>query len=455
MKNTKQYPRLFLLLFIILLIACGTVIQPNVPTLIPTAASPNEELAANEALLLLPTFTPLPDIQPEVAGLTPADPYTVATPTDMPPLPTRTPTRTLTPTVTPTSPPTATSTPSRTASPTSALDGTITPVSDATATTQPLGPAWTRPTPHAHPVTTIPRQGFAASLYLQDSLTFGQWSYSWSPYVTPNLQNLQHVPMLTGGPRDAVPTVATLQMSDNSTNHNYWLVFNECEHQFQCNSSPQNAADFLHNQILPVVYDQGGDPDAKLIIGGVNTHPCGIKWLTDFVVYYEATYGPLPHAGWHFHMYPEIRQANPTACTGDWVFDDNLFPNPNAAFELWRQYAYNALTFVQTYGEQTDEIWFTEMGCLNYGFHQIQEEVCQGEGFLSTYAPLILGWLNGEGRWVTRYAWYTDWTTAYYKITALLANTFPPGHTGPMDLTDLGQFYANVDAAAAVPLPWP
>ncbi len=440
-----------------LLLACGTILQPVIPTLVPTAISPENEVSATEALALLPTFTNEPDFRPEVAGLTPGNPTTA--PTDTPPLPTRTPTRTPTPTITPTSPPTATNVP--TLLPTPNFSATNTPVSQpggGNGTQTPptsLPPApWTQPTPHPYPSTILPRQGFAATLYSQDNLTLGQWRYIWSDYVPPEYQVIQHIPMVAGGPRSGIPTLEELQESDSRTPHDYWLALNECEHQNQCNSSPQAAANFYHN-VVDRLYAQGGDPNARLIVGGVNAHPCGIKWLREFVTYYEDTYGPLPHAGWHFHLYPELRPADPVNCTGNWIFDDTLFPTPQAAFDLWQQHANNALEFVQTYGHPNDEVWFTEMGCLNYGFHQVQAPVCQADGFMAVYVPLIMGWLNGDGRWVTRYAWYTDWSTAYFEVTMLLAEPFAPDYTGPLSLTEVGQFYANLDAAAALPLPWP
>lgn len=465
--NTKQSTTKILTVTILTLItlACGTLIQPQLPTLVPTAIRPPEEIT-QEALALLPTFTPLPDVQPEVAGLTPGNPYQSGDPTEAPALPTRTPTRTATPTITPTFTPSLT--PTKTPFPTVDFFLTRTPIppgggdnggggggggggdNPATNTPPPGSTATPRPTPRP----ASPRHGVAASLYSQDNTNLSQWRYSWSPFV-PVFNNLQHVPMISGSPRETLPSVADIQLADQRTTHDYWLAFNECEHQNQCNSSPQSAADYYHNQVIDLLYNQGGDPNARLIVGGVNAHPCGIKWLTDFVNYYQNTYGPLPHTGWHFHIYPELRPQDPNGCTGSWIFDDTLFPNPQAAFDLWKQHAYNALNFVQTYGNQTDEIWFTEMGCLNYGGHQVEGPICQAEGFILTYAQSIVGWLNGEGRWVTRYAWYTDWTNAYFKVTMLLSEAYPPNHTGALPLTPLGQYYSGVTPASAVSLPWP
>lgn len=426
-------------------LACGTIVQPQLPTLVPTAARPPAE-ATTAALALLPTFTPLPDSVLEQVGLTPDNPFQVTDPTVTQALPTRTPTRTATPTITPTFTPSHT--PSITPSPTIDFSVTRTPGNSGTsAASTPVTPV--PPAPSA-----APRHGVAASLYAQDNTNLSQWRYSWTPYVSV-LQNLQVVPMLAGGPDDTIPPVADIRITDERTRHDYWLVLNECEHQNQCNSSPQAAADFYHNEVLDILYSQEGDPNARLIVGGVNAHPCGIKWLSEFVTYYQNNYGPLPRTGWHFHLYPEMRPQNPSACTGAWVFDDALFPTPQAAFDLWKQHANNALEFVQTYGQQNDEVWFTEMGCLNYGGHQVQGPICQADGFILSYAQSILGWLNGEGRWVTRYAWYTDWNSAYFKVTMLLEEAFPSDYTGPLPLTPLGEYYSSVTPAPAVPLPWP
>jgi hypothetical protein len=261
---------------------------------------------------------------------------------------------------------------------------------------------------------------------------------------------VQHVPMLTGGPINGLPDHDIIVEMDNRQPNNLWLVFNECENHLQCNTTPQEAARFYHDQVVEVLYNQGADADAELIVGGVNAHVCGIAWLEQFVTAYEAAYGPLPRAGWHFHVYPEMHPNGwPGAgCAGTWDFDDTLFPDPSTAFALWREHAHNALAFVQQYGRPGDEIWFTEMGCLNYGNHQEQRPVCQAEGFIDTYAKAILAWLNSEGRWVTRYAWYTNWDYKYWQVTKLLASV-----EEPWQFSSLGWYYRQIAPAAAVPLP--
>lgn len=74
----------------------------------------------------------------------------------------------------------------------------------------------------------------------------------------------------------------------------YWLVLNECENETQCNMTPQQAADFYRNLVIAM---SDIDPDARLIVGGVNASPCGVLWLKNFVVYYEDNYGEVPRAG--------------------------------------------------------------------------------------------------------------------------------------------------------------
>lgn len=285
-----------------------------------------------------------------------------------------------------------------------------------------------------------------------DDTTLGQWQYAYGPFMRFSLTNLQHIPMLISEPSNGMPGTPFIIEMDGRSPHDYWIVYNECEHQDQCNTSPQAAADFYHDQILDVLYTQGADANARLILGGVNAHPCGIDWLEQFVTYYEATYGELPRAGWHFHIYPDVVPDSwPGGCGGNWIFDDRLFPDPQTAFNLWLSQARSTLEFVQQYGKSTDEIWFTELGCLNGGYHQQQRLVCSAPGFMAGYVPPILEWLNNEGRWVTRYAWYTDWDSNYWNYTKLYKTV--EGETN-RELNSLGLFYSQVDAAQAIPLPW-
>jgi hypothetical protein len=277
------------------------------------------------------------------------------------------------------------------------------------------------------------------------------WTFGWNPTVPVVQRDIQHVPMFAGSLRSNYPDLEQIKLSDSYNNHNYWLLLNECEHQGQCNVSPPVAARFVHDVVFDLLFTQGGDPDADIIIGGVNAHPCGILWLKNFVDYYRLTYGPLPVVGWHFHLYPEMAPGGwPNSCNGTWGFNDWLFPDAETAFNLWREHANNALAFVQEYGEADDEIWFTEMGCLNNGNHQVAGPVCQAEGFMEGYAGRILGWLNSEGRWVTRYAWYTNWDHNYWRSTHLIADA--PSYQ-QFTYSSLGYWYSQIVPAAAVELP--
>jgi hypothetical protein len=346
--------------------------------------------------------------------------------------------------VTATRPPTAlpSATPSETAT---ELPGSATPA--ATAEPFPILPdePWPAPTSHPFPVSGAPRQGIAAALGAGDESAFGSWSYFYNAFVPPIPGRAQHVPMLTSRPSNGLPERSIIEDMDQRASHNYWLVFNECDHVDQCNASPQEAAAFYHDVVVETLYNQGADSDAELIVGGVSAHPCGIQWLADFVNTYEANYGELPRAGWHFHNYPEMRpSAWPGGCNNSWAYDDGLFPDPEAAADLWIEHANNALAFVQEYGRPEDEIWFTEIGCLNYGFHQEQRPVCQADGFIQDYASRILAWLNNQGRWVTRYAWYTNWDIRYWEITHLLSEAGPIWQYSP-----LGYYYAQVTPAAS------
>jgi hypothetical protein len=314
---------------------------------------------------------------------------------------------------------------------------------------------WPAAAAHPYPTSAVPRHGVAVALGGAPDEAYGfgpySWTYSWTAYVPPTPKRAEHVPMLVGNPRSGLPPFEQIVERDGWSTHNYWLVFNECEHQGQCNTSPQEAARFFHDEVVELLFVQGADADADLIVGGVNAHPCGIQWLVGFVTFYEDNYGPMPRAGWHFHLYPEIQAGGwPNNCNGDWGFNDWLFPDVESAFGLWREHANNALEFVQQYGRPEDEVWFTEMGCLNYGYHQEQRPVCQADGFMQAYSARILEWLNGDGRWVTRYAWYTNWDTKYWQVTRLIAEA----EVGmPWQYSSLGWWYKEIVPAAAVRLP--
>lgn len=260
-------------------------------------------------------------------------------------------------------------------------------------------------------------------------------------------------------------------LTPSSTPHDYWLVFNECENAGQCDAAPEEAADFYHNEIVRTVIEWGGDPNAQLIVGGVNAHQCGIAWLERFVQSYEKRYGPLPRAGWHFHIYPEVAPAEWyefRRCEGNWSYRDQPFltPTPTGVPEaslwpLWQDHAENMKFFLWRYGTPDDEIWLTETGCLRS--MQTHTPACELPGSMYLYTSRITEWLNNEGRWVNRYAWYTEWDLANWEQTKLYDVTRTPTPTPDQwlnsvgespNLAALGVYYTQVTPAAPVTLAW-
>ncbi len=418
-------------------------IAPSAMVIADTSVSPSATLTPSEKPPLPQTSTPLPeailstDVQtgtmdelteiPVTTAPSPTEQRSTALPTPLIPTPN----------------------PSPTPSPTPSPGATAT---DGPTPLQPIEP-WPNPTEHPFPVSESPRHGVAvafgsgANSGLKANLS--SWTYSWTAHVPKGESYVQHSPMLTGGPSSGLPSVETIIDMDERADHDYWLVFNECEQHWQCDATPQEAADFFHDEIVTTMYEQGADSDAKLIVGGINAHACGILWLTEFLTYYEDNFGTLPRAGWHFHIYPEIEPNTwPNNCSGQWDFNDNLFISPEAAFNLWLDRMEGVLAFIQQYGTVEDEIWITEMGCLNHGYHQAQSPVCQRSEFMITYAPKILEWLNNEGRWVTRYAWFTNWDDNYWDATKLFSSI-----DGPWTYSSLGWFYTQIQPASGVSIP--
>jgi hypothetical protein len=294
---------------------------------------------------------------------------------------------------------------------------------------------------------------------------FGSWGHPWGIYIpSPYPTNIDVVPMLLADLHTPIAPAATISAAATRTPHNYWILFNECEHDRQCNTPPEIAAQIYYEDVVGMMLGPGGaDPNAKLIIGGVNASPCGLLWLQQFVESYRANYGDeLYNAGWHFHLYPEIVPTtwpdpnHPEGETGcnTWDFVP-LTPSPAPVWwgrperlssQNWVIDARSALGFVWQYGKPTDEVWFTEMGCL---IPDCELRV----GFMSEYVADFTEWLNDEGRWVTRYAWFTDVSTVFF-YTALYkdASGFDESNR-----TALGDYYALTSAqvAGSVPLPWP
>lgn len=301
------------------------------------------------------------------------------------------------------------------------------------------------PTPNPYPTSTVPRQDVAASSFKfsyphLDQL--GAWAFVWSAYNGTYPTDYQLIPMLVW--RQALPSLATVQSIDLKTSHNYWLVFNECEVIGQCNWPPEDQAEFYHNDVLPLVYDQGGDPDAQLIVGGSMAHECGLAWMTRFVGAYRSLYGEdPPRAGWHFHIYPEQGPASSVWQPGQ--------PCPE---ESWPGMSYAGMADVNhyvedaervrfwwsLYGSPDDEIWITETGCLS-------NTLCPNTAVhtdMVEYIAAVTAYLNDEGRWINRYGWYVDKNTAWPLTSLMLDPSLPT-------FTDIGVYYSQVKPSAYEP----
>jgi len=266
-----------------------------------------------------------------------------------------------------------------------------------------------------------PRSGIAPDNFEQIAPQISQiadWSYRWSAYDGdyPTTNEHELVPMLVFSKK--VPSIDVIRSidikTDLNTGHDYWLVFNECEAWVQCDTPAEEQAVYFYEEVLPLI--NSGDPDAKLIVGGVIANEKGLTWLTTFVQTYRQISGhDLPRAGWHFHIYPEVKGTPPTI---------DSFVADAESFRHW----------VDQHGSPNDEIWLTVMGCLS-------TELCSD---VPTYLAEILAYLNGEnGRWITRYAWYTSYSKTDCNACSYNPSTFLIEENTPHGLTPLGQFYAN------------
>jgi hypothetical protein len=293
-------------------------------------------------------------------------------------------------------------------------------------------------------VTPIPRQGVGSVLFPGNQLTLtklGSWVERWGPYPGTYPTNFQLVPMLV---KDrTLPTTATVQMIAAKKGHEYWLVFNECENVAECWESPSGQAQFYHDRILPLI--AAGDPNAKLIIGGSSAHECGLNWMTKFVQAYHSSYNQdPPRAGWHFHIYPDVWPHDPSTgkawvpgepCLDGWsggaasgpISITDYIAQANAVRRWW-----------SLYGSPNDEIWVTETGCLDFTFCPLNSD--------PSYLNDITYYLNHDGRWIDRYAWYTDFDNNYYYQSSWLVS-----NNAGSQLTSLGNAYSQVVVAPHVP----
>ncbi len=339
------------------------------------------------------------------------------------------------------------------------------------------GQPWPTPTPHTFPTPGVPRQGVATTLggvppaAQIDRQFMGSWEYTWGPYIS-SRPPVEGVPMLATNISNGLISVAQIQDVDARTPHNYWLLFNECEnnHLPQCggyaNVTTYTVAAFYYYEVVRTVFDSsvpggqlGADPDAQIIIGGGNASFCGIKFLMGFVESYRritekelgAAYDP-PRAGWHFHIYPEVVPINwPSSSLPNYGCDTSWeVRSSRLNINDWRDDAMNMLEFAWLYGTPDDEIWVTETGCLAGSGH------CQGNTvFMQEYVPAILGWLNNQGRWINRYAWWTDWSSSRPWTRLYDATSGSPPPNGSVTRSDLGEYYTQIEPASAVPKPWP
>ena len=342
-------------------------------------------------------------------------------------------------------------------------------------------PTWVAPTPIPTTILSTaaaPRKGVAASMgdgFLTPwpnnmRPTVASWAYYWLG-MAPLAQQygVQYVPLAAGNLNPPNPAIL-LDYFNNSGGHHYWLVFNECENNWQCNDTPERAVEFFMNQLLPIIL--AIDPSPHFILGGVNAHPCGIRWLQEFVLEYRTLNGNEnpPVAGWHFHLYPNVYPMDWEPEDVNCLYSPTEFPDggnyrgwkwwgadSNDALHNWRlpeweQDMNNIFNFVHHYGEAGDEVWITEMGCVgaplwNPPLPTPGPIYCGANAFMNSYVAGITNWLNTEGRWVTRYAWYGDYDGSQIDSSMLRSDDPPP------NWTSLGLYYAQVTPQSVQPFP--
>lgn len=369
------------------------------------------------------------------------------------------------------------------------------PAYPAPATSTPLSPnpnqPWPTPTPFSLTPVSTPRKGIAPSfnddVYRTD---YADWSYVWSAYGAEATQ--LEVPMLIGSIYEhSQPTRWHIVPGILGKHDGYLTVFNECEHNWQCDASPEEAADYFYQEVYRLLTTiEPGDLkvglEPRLIIGGNNAYPCGIQWLSQFVTTYEARYGPLDDlvAGWHFHIYPDVYSDSQSNCN-NWVNRASAVSNPQTTQAIVEDQLAGIRLFLYEYVWESgqpldDEVWLTEVGCT-YGSGNILpsgtreagltpqpgatfEPGCDYEtnGYPLVYYMLseFTGRLNEDWNWVDRYAWYSNWSdrfdyTLMYDITPVPEGTPQPTPNAQPTLTDLGLYYHQVTPAPAQPLPTP
>ena len=246
-----------------------------------------------------------------------------------------------------------------------------------------------------------------------------------------------HVPMLAWG-TDGFEEVRAGKTA-NKNGHDYWLVFNECSSSWQCAASPQDAARFYHDVLIP--WTEENDPNARLIVGGDNAGKCGIRWLEEFVVFYRSTYGEdVPRAGWHFHPYFDIWAGHDCEKTWEWNWAGTQ--STDAILNGWLEQAENTKRFVLQYGREGDEIWYSETSCL-----APPPAACHTS--TAALASMIIEWMNTEGRYVNRVSWYSDWSSHWWVWSNLYVND---PKTGATQLTAAGDIWLSAELLPVIPL---
>lgn len=355
------------------------------------------------------------------------------------------------------------------------------------------------PSPTIHPLlpdlstTPMPRHGMAAA-FADGPIRpdMGEWTYVWSPF--PNREELADdtIPMLHSSVYEG--GLISRRLVENRSvadlrPYPYWSVLNECDNNWQCDAAPEEAADFYYQEVMRMMntLDPADVPAQALIIGGTSAHACGIEWLARFVQTYEERYGPIPRAGWHFHIYPGLVADPEKSNCNAWYFDYDLVKDPasiNVEFERQLDNILNFLwTEVWAEGEEiTDEIWITEMGCILGSYNDLDGTVQPGltpmpgatfvpgcdathdGGYPLTYhfVAEITGRLQDEWRWVDRYAWYTNWEPAqrypyaqFYEMTPVPEGLRQPIPDTIPTLTNLGTYFEQITPAPAIAKPTP
>jgi hypothetical protein len=57
---------------------------------------------------------------------------------------------------------------------------------------------------------------------------------------------------------------------DEHADNDCRLTFSQCDQHWQCVAFPQEVAIFYHDENVETMYGQEADPDARLIVGGIN-----------------------------------------------------------------------------------------------------------------------------------------------------------------------------------------